>query len=136
MVPSDRTFQEARPQRGSRAPRRDHMLQREMRMEPDIPNAPSISPSQSLPPPAAAPGWPRAPRSLDAGRGAAWWGEGWRVFTASPALWIGIIVVMVVIAIVLNYIWIIGNVAQALLWPVFIGGVLLGCHALAVGRPL
>ena len=68
--------------------------------------------------------------------GAAWWGEGWRIFTASPALWIGIIVVMVLIMIVLSFVPILGSIAQMLLWPVFTGGVLLGCHALALGRPL
>jgi hypothetical protein len=105
-------------------------------MDPEFPPAPSVFPPPSAPAAAAMPGWPRAPRSLNAGRGAAWWAEGWRIFTASPALWIGIIVVMVLIAIALNFIPILGNIAQALLWPVFIGGVLLGCHALAVGRPL
>lgn len=105
-------------------------------MDPEFPNAPSISPSPSARPAAAAPGWPRMPRSLDAGRGAAWWSEGWRIFTASPALWIGITVVLVLILIALNFIPILGNIALALLWPVFIGGALLGCHALALGRPL
>ena len=37
------------------------------------------------PRPSATPGWPRAPRSLNAGRGAAWWSEGWRIFIASPS---------------------------------------------------
>ena len=105
-------------------------------MDPEIPNAPPASPAPTTRPAAAAPGWPRAPRSLAAGRGAAWWGEGWRIFTAAPLLWIGMIVVMVLIAIVLNFIPFLGYIAQSLLWPVFIGGVLLGCHALALGRPL
>ncbi len=105
-------------------------------MEPQSPNAASIPPPVPTRSAAAAPGWPRAPRLLNAGRGAAWWSEGWRVFIASPLLWIGIIVVIVVIAIVLNFIPILGGIVQALLWPVFIGGILLGCHALAVGRPL
>ena len=105
-------------------------------MEPQSTNASSMPPSVPARPAAAAPGWPRAPRSLNAGRGAAWWSEGWRIFTATPLLWVGIIVVIVVIAIVLNVIPILGPIVQALLWPVFIGGLLLGCHALALGRPL
>jgi uncharacterized membrane protein len=105
-------------------------------MDPQFPNAPAVTPTPSTRPPTAAPGWPRQPRSLDAGRGAAWWGEGWRVFTAAPALWIGMVVVIVLIAIALNFIPIVGSVAQALLWPVFTGGILLGCHALAQGKPL
>ncbi len=105
-------------------------------MDPQFGNTPTVPPTASARPTAAAPGWPRTPRSLGAGRGAAWWGEGWRIFTASPALWIGIVVVMVLIAIALNFIPILGNIVQALLWPVFIAGLLLGCHALAQGRPL
>ncbi len=104
-------------------------------MDPQFPNAPSMTPAPSARP-TAVPAWPRAPRSLDAGRGAAWWGEGWRIFTASPALWIGIIVVIVLVSIVLNFIPIVGSIVQMLLWPVCTGGVLLGCHALALGRPL
>ena len=105
-------------------------------MDPQIPNAASMPPAQAVRPSAAIPAWPRAPRSLDAGRGAAWWGEGWRIFVAAPALWIGITVVIVLIAVALNFIPFLGNLAQALLWPVFIAGLLLGCHALALGRPL
>ena len=103
-------------------------------MDPQYPNtSPTpFSPTSS----SRAPGWPRAPRSLDASRGLAWWSEGWSVFTAKPALWIGITVTIIVVAIVIGFVPIVGNVAQAVLWPVFTGGLLLGCHALAQGRPL
>ena len=103
----------------------------------DSPTPPASPMQNSLaPPPQASPVWPRTPRSLPAGRGASWWGEGWRVFTAAPLLWIGCVVVMAIILIALGFIPLLGNVAQALLWPVFSGGLLLGCHALAGGRPL
>ena len=85
-------------------------------------------------PPAAA--WPRSPRSLGAGRGAAWWSEGWRVFMAAPLLWIGMLVVLVIVMFALNFIPILGQIAGVLLWPVWYGGLMLGCHALASGRPL
>ena len=81
-------------------------------MDPQFPNAPSMTPAPSARP-TTLPAWPRAPRSLDAGRGAAWWGEGWRIFTASPALWIGIIVVIVLVSIVLNFIPIVGSIVLA-----------------------
>lgn len=55
---------------------------------------------------------------------------------AAPLLWIGIGVVLVVIAIALNFIPFIGGIALALLWPIFTGGLVLGCHALARGQPL
>lgn len=80
--------------------------------------------------------WPRPARRLAAGRGTSWWSEGWRVFTAAPALWIGMIVVMVIIILLLNLVPFLGMIAQAILWPMFTGGLLLGCHALAQGKPL
>jgi hypothetical protein len=104
-------------------------------MDPRIENvAPNTVPAMRSD--AAMPTWPRAPRSLSAGRGAAWWSEGWRVFTAAPLLWIGMLVVLVVIMFALNFIPIIGQIAGVLLWPVWYGGLMLGCHALATGRPL
>jgi uncharacterized membrane protein len=109
-------------------------LQGEKPMDPNTGTAATVPTSPARAP--GSPSWPRVARSLTAGRGVAWWSEGWRVFTASPALWIGVVVTMVVIAILLNFIPFLGAIAQALLWPVFIGGLLLGCHALAQGRPL
>lgn len=78
----------------------------------------------------------REPRSLSAGAGASWWGEGWRIFSVSPGLWIGILIVFLIINCVLLVIPIIGSLAYSLLMPVFLGGVMLGCHALARGEPL
>jgi hypothetical protein len=103
-------------------------------MEPRIDNASPVA-SPARPGPAIA-SWPRAPRSLGAGRGAAWWSEGWRVFTAAPLIWVGMLVVLVIIMFALNFIPILGQIAGVLLWPVWYGGLMLGCHALATGRPL
>ena len=74
--------------------------------------------------------------SLAAGEGAAWWGESWRIFCAAPAAWIGIFVVFVVISIALVLVPIVGSLVHTVLTPVFAGGVMLGCHALARGEPL
>jgi uncharacterized membrane protein len=101
-------------------------------MDPRFPNA-SNAPASSPP---ATPAWPRAPRALASSRGLDWWSEGWRVFMAAPALWIGVVVVLVLIMAALSFVPFAGNVAQFLLWPVFSGGLVLGCHALAHGRPL
>jgi hypothetical protein len=103
-------------------------------MDPRFENAAPV-PSMTRPNAAVAP-WPRSPRSLSAGRGAAWWSEGWRVFMAAPLVWIGMIVVAALIFIVLNFLPIIGQVAGMLIWPPLYGGLLLGCHALANGKPL
>jgi uncharacterized membrane protein len=75
-------------------------------------------------------------RHLSAGYGASWWSEGWRVFAAAPGIWIAIVLILLVIMIALVAIPLAGSIAQTLLLPVFGGGVMLGCHALARGEPL
>src|SRR5437667_186121 len=79
---------------------------------------------------------PREPRHLLAGAGVSFWSEAWRIFSASPGAWIVILVVYVLISIGLAIIPVVGNLAHLVLTPVFIGGVMLGCHALARGEPL
>ena len=76
------------------------------------------------------------PRRLGVGFGAAWWGEGWRVFAASPGVWIAMVLILFVLMFVMVLVPLIGGIAQALLLPVFWGGTMLGCHALARGEPL
>jgi uncharacterized membrane protein len=94
---------------------------------------PQAPESAALPPlPSPAP----EPRRLSAGYGASWWGEGWRVFAASPGIWIGIVVVFFLLMFVMLLVPLIGSLAQTLLFPVFWGGTMLGCHALARGQPL
>ena len=76
------------------------------------------------------------PRHLAAGEGAGWWGESWRIFCAAPAVWIGIFVIFVIVSIALVLVPLVGSLAHTVLTPVFAGGVMLGCHALARGEPL
>lgn len=93
------------------------------------------------PPPAPAAGpapgvsWPRAPRSLPAGHGLAWWSEGWKIFTAAPVPWILVAIVLIAIHFVLSWIPLLGSIASAVLTPVLVGGLMLGCHGMAQGRP-
>lgn len=77
-----------------------------------------------------------SPRKLDAASGVAWWGEGWRIFAAAPGTWIGIVAAFVVASALLYFIPAIGGALQSVLTPVFAGGVMLGCHALARGERL
>ena len=50
--------------------------------------------------------------------------------------WLGIFVVFVVLSIALVMVPIVGSLVHTVLTPVFAGGVMLGCHALARGEPL
>jgi uncharacterized membrane protein len=94
---------------------------------------PEATPAQ---PGAATPAPAPPPRQLPAGDGAAWWGESWRIFCAAPAAWLGILVVFVVVSIALVLVPIVGSLVHTVLTPVFAGGAMLGCHALARGEPL
>ena len=98
----------------------------------------SMEVSQSTAPPpqgdVAAPA--PEPRQLAAGDGIGWWGESWRIFCAAPTTWLGILVLFVVLSIALVLVPIVGSLIHTVLTPVFAGGVMLGCHALARGEPL
>jgi uncharacterized membrane protein len=76
------------------------------------------------------------PRQLAAGAGTAWWTESWSIFCAAPWVWIAILVVFCVLSIALVLIPVVGSLVHSVLTPVFVGGVMLGCDALAKGRPL
>ena len=89
-----------------------------------------------LPPQPESAGAAPPPRRLPASEGASWWGESWRIFLAAPWVWIGLLVVLVVVSIALVMVPIVGKVAHTVLTPVFLGGLMLGCHALAQGQPL
>jgi uncharacterized membrane protein len=94
--------------------------------------------SQSTAPPPQGDVAAQAPeqRQLAAGDGIGWWGESWRIFCAAPTTWLGILVLFVVLSIALVLVPIVGSLIHTVLTPVFAGGVMLGCHALARGEPL
>jgi hypothetical protein len=71
-----------------------------------------------------------------ASRGWNWIADGWTLFKAAPGLWIGIIVVLLAIFIAMAIIPFIGPIAQNLLMPVFMGGLVLGCRAIDAGQGL
>jgi uncharacterized membrane protein len=92
----------------------------------------------ALPPAASAP----ESRTVDAGRGVAWWIEGWRLFTPSVGTWILIALILCALILVGTLIGMIPLLGQLIglavevLWPVFIGGLMLGCRAIDRGNPL
>lgn len=95
-----------------------------------------VSPTPAPPPPAADGPGRREPRELPGGRGTAWWSEGWQVFMAAPGTWIGLVLLMFVIVVAMAFVPFLGTIAQSVLAPVFAGGIALGAHALARGKPL
>lgn len=75
-------------------------------------------------------------RGVDASRAIEWLKSGWGYFLKNPGIWIGVTVVMMVIAVVLSMIPIIGQLALNFLMPVFAAGLLLGCKSLRDGGEL
>ena len=75
-------------------------------------------------------------RVAAAGRGASWWAEGWRMFRSRIGAWVAIMVVYFGISLLLNAVPRIGAIAEWLLSPVLLGGIMLGCDAARQGQPL
>lgn len=64
-------------------------------------------------------------RSVDGGRGVAWWSEGWALFMKNAGIAVVISLIMCVITFVMAIIPILGSLALSLLFPVFIGSWML-----------
>jgi uncharacterized membrane protein len=75
-------------------------------------------------------------RTVDAGRGWDWVVEAFALFRNQPGIWILTAVVLGVVFIVISMIPFLGSFASALLFPVFAGGLMLGCRDLDRGGPL
>ena len=75
-------------------------------------------------------------RTVDAGRGGAWWTEGWRLFVPSAGTWILIVVILFVLNVVVGLIPVLGHFAGLILFPILTGGLMLGCRAIDRGEPL
>ena len=75
-------------------------------------------------------------RTVPASNGWTWIADAWTLFKASPGLWIGMILVFVVLFIVMAVVPFVGAIAQNLLMPVFMGGIVLGCRAIDDGSGL
>jgi len=82
------------------------------------------------------------PRTVDAGRGASWWVEGWRLFTPRVGMWLLITLILIGLVCLLALVGLVPFIGQLLvlacdvLAPVFVGGLMLGCRAVDRGNPL
>lgn len=62
--------------------------------------------------------------SVDAGRGAGWFADGWGLFKGNAVMWIVMLVVFIVIAVVLSFIPLLGALALVLMTPLFVAGLM------------
>jgi len=70
-------------------------------------------------------------RAVAAGRGWAWVTGSFDLFKARPGTWILIVIVLGLVFIGLGLVPFVGTLATWVLFPVFTGGIMLGCRALA-----
>lgn len=76
------------------------------------------------------------PRTVDGGRGVAWWSEAWALFSKSAVLWIVFGVVLFILLVVMSFVPLVGSLAAALLLPVFLGGWMLAARKVEEGGTL
>jgi uncharacterized membrane protein len=75
-------------------------------------------------------------QAVAAGNGWKWIVDGWALFRRQPGAWVLIIIVFLAVSIAIAIVPFLGNIAGYVLGPVFAGGLMLGCHALARGGEL
>jgi uncharacterized membrane protein len=81
-------------------------------------------------------GFDAAGRAVAAGRGWDWIAEGFALFRRQPGLWILTAVLLGVVFVAFSMIPLLGSLANALLFPIFGAGLILGCKALDQGGML
>lgn len=75
-------------------------------------------------------------RTVAAGNGMQWITDGFNLFAKNPGMWILLAVLLIIGTLIVAMVPVLGGVACALLWPVLVAGLLLGCRALDSGQPL
>lgn len=72
-------------------------------------------------------------RKVRAGRGAGWVGDGWRMFIASPGMWVVLAIIWLLISIALQMVPVAGMLAGLLVAPILGGGLLLAADDIERG---
>ena len=77
-----------------------------------------------------------AAHKVDVGRATAWLTEGWRLFRTAPGVWVAITITLIVIHLLLVMLPLIGQMASAMLMPVFAAGLMECSRIAAQGETL
>ena len=75
------------------------------------------------------------PRKVSAGRGWDWIADGFGLFKLDPWIWIVNSLILFAILLLLGLVPL-GSIASQILYPIFLGGLMLGCYALDTGDRL
>lgn len=68
-------------------------------------------------------------RIAAAGKGLDWLVGGFAIFSKNWPAWVGVIVFIFVLKIISLFIFVVGGMAMQIMYPVFVGGLMLGCRA-------
>jgi uncharacterized membrane protein len=68
------------------------------------------------------------PKGVTTGRGMGWITDGFGFFKSSPLAWVGAIILFVILVIVVQLIPVLGPLLINIFFPVFVGGLMLGCR--------
>lgn len=75
-------------------------------------------------------------RSVASGRGVEWWSEAWALFVKAAGMWIVLAIIMIIIFMILGFIPLIGGLAMAVLFPVFMASFVLAARKVEGGGAL
>ena len=78
---------------------------------------------------------PNQPRSVDSGQGVTWWTDAWALFTKNAVMWVVLGLILFIILLVLAFIPFLGQIASALLFPVFAGSWMLAAQNCKAAAP-
>lgn len=76
------------------------------------------------------------PRTVEPGRGLAWWSEAWALFMRSALLWVALALILIVALGVIGMVPMLGALATALLMPALAGGWLIAARKVEGGGAL
>ncbi len=73
---------------------------------------------------------------VDVGKGVSWLGDGWRIFTVDPGMWIVLTLISAVATVIPSLLPPVGPLLFALIMPGLLGGLLYAASEAAAGRGL
>jgi uncharacterized membrane protein len=76
------------------------------------------------------------PRHVSPAESLVWLKAGWSYFVRDPGVWVAISVIFIVMLFVLGLVPLLGWAVVLIGFPIMVAGMVLGCHALAEGKPL
>jgi uncharacterized membrane protein len=95
-------------------------------------------PNSNVTPPSSEPDGEFVPggQTVSVESGFTWIGGSWQLFKSAPGMWIVNIILMFVLSMVASLVPVIGFIANMMITPILIGGLILGCKSIEDGHGL